>query len=143
MVDPTKFTRESLLDRWRAAIKDETFLTAKHNVASVGSGSPEYRTVSMKTERELGDFFTSGRYGLRIYENEVRPLSPVYVVVTPDDARMVAGSGIQAHSHVPTVSCDRFVVVSGEKQGWHVFAEQDTAISEKVSSGKLRFLADL
>jgi hypothetical protein len=56
---------------------------------------------------------------------------------------MVAGSGIQPNSPVPTTACDRFVVVSGVRQGWHLHAEQSANIQSKQASGTLAYLADL
>ncbi len=142
-IDFSKITRSSVLSDWQNAISSGTFLTYKHDVASVGSGAPGYRTVSLLSQPELGQYLGSGDYDLRLYENQRQPRSPIYIEVVPRNTSVVAGSGIQPNSLVPTVSCNRFVVVSGVNQGWHLFAEQDSQIQRKEANGDLTFLTDL
>ena len=143
MIDPNTFTRSSVLADWQNAIADGTFLTYKHDVASVGSGCPTYRTVSLLSQPELGQYLGSGNYDLRLYENRRQPASPLYFEIVPKDAGFVAGSGIQPNSGVPTIACNRFIAVSGVKQGWHLFAEQDSEIQKKQTNGDLNYLTDL
>lgn len=143
MIDPSKFSKSSVVSDWHDAIANGSFLTFKHDVASVGSGCPTYRTVSLLSQPELGQFLGSGNYDVRLYENHKQPGSPLYVEIVPKDTGFVAGSGIQPNSAVPTIACDRFIAVSGVKQGWHLFAEQESEIKKKQAKGDLTFLTDL
>lgn len=143
MIDPSKFNKPSVLSDWQNAIGSGTFLTFKHDVSSVGSGCPTYRTVSLLSQPELGQYLGSGNYDVRLYENNRQPASPLYFEIVPKDIGFVAGSGIQPNSSVPTIACDRFIAVSGVKQGWHLFAEQESEIKKKQSNGDLTYLADL
>ena len=143
MIDPNTVTKTSLLCSWQSAIADGTFLTAKHDLANAGSGCPSYRTVSLLSQPKLGQYLGSGNYDLRLYENTQQPRSPIYIEVVPQDPGFVAGSGIQPSSPIPTTSCNRFVVVSGVNQGWHLFAEQDIQISLKQANHQLNYLGDI
>ena len=143
MFDPKNLTRPSLLADWQTAVTAGTFLTFKHDIASVGSGSLRYRTVSMLSQPELQQFLNSGEFDLRVYENHQQPKSPLYIEIVPRDATFVAGSGIQANSGVPTDTCNRFIAVSGTNQGWHLFAERDVEIERRQKTGDLSFLRDV
>lgn len=143
MIDPTKFSKPSVVSDWQNAIAGGTFLTFKHDVSSVGSGCPSFRTVSLLSQPDLGQYLGSGNYDVRLYENNRQSASPLYFEIIPKDIGFVAGSGIQPNSAVPTIACDRFVAVSGVKQGWHLFAEQESEIKKKLASGDLTYLTDL
>jgi hypothetical protein len=143
MIDPNKFAKSSVVSDWQDAIVKGTFLTFKHDVSSIGSGCTTYRTVSLLSQPELGQYLGSGNYDVRLYENNRQPTSPLYFEIVPTEAGFVVGSGIQPSSSVPTVSCNRFIVVSGVYQGWHLFAEQDSEIKKKQANGDLTYLTDL
>ncbi len=143
MIDPGQFSKSSVVSDWQNAISKGTFLTFKHDISSVGSGFPSYRSVSLLSQPELGQYLGSGNYDLRLYENNQQPTSPLYFEIIPKDIGFVAGSGIQPNSTVPTTACDRFIAVSGVKQGWHLFAEQESEIKSKQANGDLKYLTDL
>ena len=132
MIDPSNFSRSSILADWQNAIASGSFMTHKHDIASVGSGSPAYRTVSLLSQPELSQYFGSGNFDLQLYENNRQPASPLYIEIIPKDVAFVAGSGIQPHTGVPIVSCNRFIVVSGVNQGCHLFAGSEPRFKEGV-----------
>lgn len=135
--------RNEMLGYWNDAIASGTFLTSKHDPSSVGTPYPGYRTITVNSQPEIQGFLSSGNYTLRQYRNNNYPQSPYYIEIVPNDTSMVAGSGIQPYSPVPTTACDRFVAVSGVQQGWHLYAEQSANIQSKQSSGTLTYLTDL
>jgi len=135
--------RQHMLDHWKDAIAKGTFLTSKHDPASVGTVHPKFRTVTVMSAPEIKTFIDSGDYSLRLFRNAKQPQSPDYIEIIPKDSSMVAGSGVQAHSPVPTTACDRFVAVSGVQQGWHLFAEQSATIQQKQHNGDLSYICDL
>ena len=135
--------RNEMLAHWNDAIANGTFLTSKHDPSSVGTPYPGYRTVTVKSQPEIQGFLASGDYTLRHYLNTNYPQSPDFIEIVPTDPSMVAGSGIQSNSPVPTTACDRFVAVSGVQQGWHLYAEQSVNIQSKQSNGTLTYLTDL
>lgn len=135
--------RNELLTYWNDAIDNGTFLTSKHDPSSVGTLHPGYRTVTVQSLPEIQSFLKSGDFSLRQYQNADYPQSPDYIEIVPTDSSMVAGSGIQPNSPVPTTACDCFVVVSGFQQGWHLYAEKSVNIQSKQSNGTLTYLTDL
>lgn len=134
--------RAELLAQWDSAIGSGTFLTDKHDPASLGTPHPTFRTVTVMSSPEIKDFIESGKYKVRLFHNNKKPNSPLYVEIIPEDPMMVPGSGVLPSSPVPTFACDRFVAVSGVQQGWHLFAEQSSTIQKKQSDGDLSFMAD-
>src|SRR5262249_13825485 len=136
-------SRDDMLDHWRDAIAKGTFLTGKHDPSSVGTPHPKFRTVTVMSAPEIQSFIESGDFTLRLFQNKNQPQSPDYIEIVPNDPSMVAGSGIQPLSPVPTTACDRFVAVSGVQQGWHLFAEQSANIQKKQTTGDLTYLLDL
>jgi hypothetical protein len=135
--------RKEILGYWDDAISSGTFLTDKHDPSSIGSKYPCFRTVTINSQSEIGMFLASGNYTLRQYHNNDYPTSPYFIEIVPSDTSMVAGSGVQPNSSVPTTACDRFVAVSGVNQGWHLYAEQSAIIQNKQSNGTLTYLTDL
>jgi hypothetical protein len=135
--------KDELLTDWNDAIDNGTFVTGKHDPSSVGTPYPGYRTVTVKSQAEIQGFLASGDYTLRRYHNNNYPQSPDYIEIVPAETSMVAGSGIQPNSPVPTTACDRFVAVSGRHQGWHLYAEQSTNIHNKSIIGDLTYLYDI
>lgn len=136
-------SRTTLLSQWSNAISGGTFLTWKHDPASIGSGCPTFRSITLQSQIDLGQFLGLGNYDIHLYENTKKPMEPFYISIEPHDKSMVPGSGIKPFSSIPTSSCDRFVVVSGAKQGWHIYAENDTQIKVKESAGDLLYVGRL
>jgi hypothetical protein len=108
---------------WLQAIADGTFVTPKHSPASTGTVYPTYRSITVTDPSGLYQFFRDGKYTIEKFANQSFPNSPDYYVITPGDTTFVPGSGVMANSQNPSHPLDRFVVVSGVKQGWHVYAE--------------------
>ena len=52
-----------------------------------------------------------------------------YVLDFKDNGFDIPGSGIAPNASQPSFACDTLVVVSGEKQGWHIFADSTSCIS--------------
>ena len=135
--------RDDLIDHWKDAINNGTFLTNKHDPASLGTSHPGYRTVTVMSAPEIKTFIETGDYTIRQFRNNDPKHTDEYYEIVPLDTSMVAGSGVQPLSPVPTTACDRFVAVSGEQQGWHLFAEESSQIAAKESSGDLTFQIEL
>ena len=130
------------VDHWNNAVASGTFLTAKHDPASIGTQYPGFRTVTVLSQPEIQQFLASGNYKLRHFYNTQHPNSPDYIEIIPMDNGFVSGSGIQPNSTTPTSACDRLVAVSGVQLGWHLFAEHSSNIQNKQASGSLQFNAE-
>ena len=119
-----------------------TLLTPKHDPANLSTTYRGYRTVLASDLAGKLQSFVSGRdYTLREYENTRLPNSPYYLEIEPSPTSQypVPGSGVAPSSAVASTSCDRLVAVSGQNQGWHVFAEESATIQRKVANGDLVF----
>lgn len=130
-------TRQDFVDCCIDALNQGTLLTPKHDPASVGTPFPGYRTVSTMDTHALLGFFQGGDYGVFGYTNSNPQHTLYYIEIIPNDPAVVPGSGVPPMSGTPTTSCDRFVAVSGVKQGWHLFAEDSQNIQTKESQGGL------
>jgi len=135
--------RETLVQYWQQCITSETFLTPKHDPCSVGEPHSGYRSVTIQDPSGISQFLSGGDYRVHEYANVQHPQSPQYFVVEPNDPNTVAGSGIPPLASGPTTALDRFVVVSGTKTGWHIYAESQATISQKASDGSLVFQREL
>jgi hypothetical protein len=135
--------KEEFLDHWKDAIDKGTFLTGKHDPASLGTPYPTFRSVTIMSQPEIKVFLETGDYTLRRFHNNREPQSPEYIEITPNDPLIVAGSGVPSKTAFPTTACDRFIAVSGVKLDWHLFAEQSCQIQLKQASGDLTYLGDL
>ncbi len=135
--------RTELKTSWMSAIEENSFLTEKHDPASVGTPYPDYRTVSVRDEDGLKEFIKGDEYKVIQYENTNPNHSKDYFRIIPNDTSMVAGSGVMPHSMGCSHPCDNYVVVSGEAQGWHLFAEESSKINEKSDNGDLNFMTEL
>lgn len=130
--------RADLVNNWKAGIEAGSFLTPKHHPSGVGNPSPSFRSITTLDESGLGKFLDAHEYIISEYYNNNEPQSPAYYVIKPSDPDFVPGSGIPPQSP-PTHALDRLVVVSGTKQGWHIFANQQDCIDKEVSGGNLVF----
>lgn len=135
--------RDKLIYDWKDAIDNGTFLTSKHDPSSVGTLYPGYRTVTVNDSAELKKFLESGDFKVRKYHNNNPKHTDDYFQITPHDAGMVAGSGVQPHSPACSHPCDSFVAVSGANQGWHLFAEESVNIQQKETNGDITFITEL
>jgi hypothetical protein len=80
---------------------------------------------------ELERYIAAGDYGIRVFTNNNRRHSPHYCELVPHDVSIVPGSGVPRMSTTPTTACNRFVAVSGDEQGWHLFGENSATIQAK------------
>lgn len=135
--------RDDLINHWKDAISNETFLADKHDPASLETAYSTYRTVIVKSASEIGTFIETEDYTIRQFRNNNSRHTPEYYEIVPMDTGIVTGSGVHPHSLIPTTACDRFVVVSGAREGWHLFAEESSQIAAKASSGGLTFQGEL
>ncbi|WP_166822559.1 hypothetical protein [Thalassoroseus pseudoceratinae] len=139
----SNITIDDYYPAWISAIENETFLTQKHDPKSVGTSYAGFRTVAVKSQSGIKGFIESREYTVRKYKNNNPNHPPDYLQLIPNDQSMVTGSGIKPHSTTPTSSCDSFIIVSGVKQGWHIFAEHSKKIEEKESKGYITLQVEL
>jgi hypothetical protein len=123
--------------------KDGKLITPKHDVRNILSPQSTFRTIICMSNDNFATFLQNGDYQIREYINYDPSHTPPYFEITPNDPAIVPGSGIPHHSTVPTTSCDRFIVISGVNQGWHLLAEASVNIQAKISTGDLTVLGDL
>lgn len=129
--------REDFTTAWAAAAKAGTLLTVKHDPNDLQTPRNKFRTITVMPPAELEQYIATGDYIIQVYTNNDPKHSPQYCVIVPKDPNVVAGSGVPPMSTTPTAACDRFVAVSGAKQGWHLFAETAAEIQAKEKAGLL------
>lgn len=124
---------------WIQALRDGTLVTFKHDPNSVGTRMNGHRTVlSHEMVAGLEPFFAGGQFNVHEYENTDYPRTPLYIEIEPIDPQFsVPGSGIPAYGATPTTDCDRLVIVSGQRQGLHIYAEKHSEIARRVADGTL------
>ena len=130
-------TRDDYKNAWLAAADSGTLLTSKHDPANLSVPYHKRRSVTCMSALDLASFIKSGEYSIRIYENNNTNHPPHYREIIPTASSIVAGSGIPPHSTTPTVTNDRFVLVSGTIQGWHIHTESSANIRAKEAAGDL------
>ena len=124
-------------------LDDGTLVSLKHSTASLGTPVNKYKTVVVPDTNNLKEFFESGDYTATLYKNNDPKHSDPYVVIKPNDATYVAGSGVPAFSPTPTHPCDLFVSVSGVKAGLHLYGEESANVQAKLTSGEITFMYQL
>ena len=135
--------KKDLITNMVQGLDSGTLISAKHEVSSLGTPSPGYKTVVVPDTNDLKIFFNGGNYSAKLYQNNDPKHNGDYVVITPTDTSYVSGSGVPPMSPIPTHPCDVFVAVSGAKQGLHLFGEESANVQSKLSSGKITFVKDL
>jgi hypothetical protein len=118
-------------------------ITPKHDQTSASTPYQGYRTIVCMTNQEMSKFIRSGNYTIRRYSKTNQNHPPHFYEIEPYDPMIVPGSGIQSMSTSPTTSCDRFVVVSGGLQGWHLYTETSSNIQQQINKGVLTYIAEL
>ncbi len=89
--------RNELIDHWKDAIDDGTFIARKHAPSSVGTPYPRYGTVTVIDPAELKISLEGGDFKVRQYQNNRPDHTDEYFQVIPNDSGMVAGSGVLPH----------------------------------------------
>jgi hypothetical protein len=128
--------REQLKAQWKAARDAGKFVTLKHDPVSLKTTWNSYRTVlTHEFADNLDDFIDGDKYDIDWCENP-----GAYYVLTPhvDSGFSVTASGVPPRAPVPAHACDRLVVVSGTKQGWHCFGETSAKIQQDLNAGTLQ-----
>jgi len=130
-----------LISQWLT----EPLLTPKHDPGNLRSVCAGYRTVlSASMAQQLTVFLQTGQFRLSLYENTDPNQSKDYYVIEPQTPDFsVPASGVPRCSPYPTTDCDRLVVVSGDKQGWHIFGEDSVVIFHGQKAGHLVFKGDI
>lgn len=136
-------TKADYIIVFQGAIENGSFLTNKHHPSGVGVAYDRDRTVTVQDPSGLYDYLGTDGFTMHRYHNNSHPQSPEYLVLRPNDPAYIAGSGIPTQSAVPTHDCDRFIVVSGVKQGWHIYAEQQSRIDANAQNGQLKYLGEV
>jgi len=121
-------TKSDLIIAWGNAIDSDTFLAPKHDPNNLSVALDKFRTVlSHEASSSLETFIRSGDYTVREFED--KNYSKLYEIIPSENSPfLIAGSGIQSGSIIPSDSRDRLVIVSGSKQGWRG-AEDSSIIS--------------
>lgn len=122
------------------AVDNNTLLTGKHDPNNLSLIMKDFRSViSHEVSSSLSAFIKSGNYTVHEYENQNPKHVPYYMKIIPGSGTTfnVAGSGITSYSTIPSSVLDTLIVVSGSNIGWHIFAENQSDINNKVVSGYL------
>jgi len=138
--------KEEIISHWSAALDSGSFLTAKHDAASLSITFEKFRTVlSPEASSSLTSFIKSGNYAIRHYEDNNYPAGCGIFEIVPsgDTPFIVAGSGVQSGSLTPSGTYDRLVVVDGPQQGPHVYAEDSSRITGSPNIGRWVFKSEL
>jgi hypothetical protein len=139
-------TKAEIISQWSAALDSGSFLTAKHDAASLSITFKKFRTVlSPEASSSLISFIKSGSYAIRHYEDNNYPAGAGIFEIVPSGQTpfTVAGSGVQSGSLTPSGSYDRLVVVDGPQQGPHVYAEDSSRITGSANIGRWVFKSEL
>jgi hypothetical protein len=141
-----KMNKKDFIEQIKEAMSNGTFLTSKHDPEHISETHANYKTVlTHPMAQNLEEFIEFGDYIAREYNNSVNPNSPYYIELEPSPTSdySVTASGVPKNSSVPSHAVDRLVVVSGTKQGWHIYGEDSGAIKKKEAAGTIKYLNDL
>lgn len=128
-----------LVGEWGAAAINGSMLKGKHDINGPARSEPIRSVISHKLSASLETFLSSGKYTIEEYLNNKH--GNYYFVIMPDSSFgfSVAGYDVISGSQATGSALNRIVMVSGSKQGWHVFAEDSNEIATKESTGELVF----
>lgn len=122
-----------------AAAKSGTLVTQKHDPQSVSVACAAGRSIiDPVVSSSMCEMFESGSFDAVEYRDG-RFKSPTFVI-NPHQAYASLGTHIPSGSTGTTGSYDRIVAVSGSKQGWHVFAENQSYFDDKLKSGSIELV---
>lgn len=124
------------------ACENGTFVSAKHDLASLGTPFTKPRSINLMGNVDMADYLRSGDFKVRCYSDSESSHSPELYVIAPNDPSIVPGSGVPRLSPAPTTPCDLFAVPSGAVQGWHCYAYKQTSVDNRVSQGKLSLIGE-
>jgi len=133
-------TKQEMAKLFEQAAKDGTLLTTKHDPSALSATQPKPRTVvASDLAPKLPEFFASLDFEITHYENTSKPKTPDYWAIRPTTTTFsIPASGVPAHSPTPASQCDHLIVVSGAKQGLHIFGESSAEIQRRLKIGELR-----
>jgi hypothetical protein len=133
-------TKHELAKLLEQAARDRTLLTTKHDPGRLSTTHAKQRTiVAGELAPKLPEFFASLDFTVIHYENVDFPKTPDLWEITPTNPMFsVPASGVPPHSPTPKSQCDRLVVVSGAKQGFHIFGDSHADIQRRLNAGRLK-----
>jgi hypothetical protein len=132
--------KSDLISQWGQAAESGSLLTAKHDPGNLTITWPKFRSVlSYELSASLETFIKSGEYSVNHYHDSRYPKGSGFFEVTPNPGSTfsIPGSGVESGSITPTQALDRLILVYGQNQGWHSYAETSSFISGGISSGRL------
>jgi hypothetical protein len=132
--------RQQLIGQWTQVAESGTLMSAKHDPNELSITWEKYRSViSFDLSSSLEGFIKSGEYAVNQYYDSLYPSGLGYYEVIPNAGSTftVPGSGVPSGSVTPTHALDRLILIYGQKQGWHAYAETSSFISGAISSGRL------
>ena len=129
--------RDDYMKAWMAASQSGNLLTPKHDPANLSTPNSRFRTVTCMSPLDIAQYIESGDYDIRVFVNNAPKHPPHFCEIIPKEQSIVTGSSVLPWSNTPTSGCDRFVVVSGNQLGWHLYAESSANIHAKQQAGQL------
>jgi len=125
------------------ASKAETLKTPKHDPKNLSITFQSYRSILTPCGADnLDAFIASDDYVARLYRNNQKPYSPIFIEIepSPESGFSITASGVAAGSTEPHCPLDRYVVVSGNISGRHIYGEDSDSIRQKEKSRELEFV---
>jgi hypothetical protein len=132
--------KSGLISQWGQAAESGSLLTAKHDPNNLTIAWQKFRSVlSYDLSSSLVTFIKSGEYSINHYHDSHYPKGSGYFEATPnpDSTFYIPGSGVESGSITPTQALERLILVYGQNQSWHTYAETSSFISGAISSGRL------
>jgi len=139
-------TCEELIEHWKNAASSGSLLSPKHDPNNLAITWSSYRSIlTQQMSGSLQTFIHSGNYTINQYSDVNYPTAAglFELIPEPSSGFSVVGSGIASGSMTPSDSLDILILVSGNIQGWHIYAESSSVLSGSVSSGRLTLIQSL
>jgi len=130
--------KEDVIKALLDAQKSGKLIKPKHDVNSLGTPYPGYRSVV--DEAFIQDQLEAGNYAVYKYENTNPTQSDYLYQIKPIDPMVVPASGVPPESGYPTHPLDSWVAVSGMSQGWHLYGDDESNLKSKEN---LNYLGEL
>ncbi len=136
-------TKAELANAIVEAAGSGSLVIPKHDPASGSVVWPSFRTVlTAPASESIVNGFSSGSFTVTEYKDRKHSGSQYVVQMTDPNVTPVA-VGIPSGSTTGSRECDRFVLVSGLKQGLHIYGDSQVTIDERVASGTLSLIGEL
>lgn len=128
------------------ALHNGSLVTPKHDPDELHVTWSQARSVLSKELKDNMDgFIRSGQYSVSEFQNPAYPQTPQYWAITPATGcgYSVPGSGVSGYCAYPSSAFDRLVVISGQKTGIHMIAEDSQVIQFRSGAGTLNYVGEL